>query len=119
ESVRKYTDSQCLVPSRDAPGLAIRRASREAASCPSASPGARMINPYRSLSANLPERLPAGRDALPADAKRLHAWVDALPRANQQAYLLQLSGALDAFHARQLEGFTRLEVMEVLRTPLL
>lgn len=78
-----------------------------------------MINPYRSLSANLPERLPAGRDALPADAKRLHAWVDALPRANQQAYLLQLSGALDAFHARQLEGFTRLEVMEVLRTPLL
>lgn len=78
-----------------------------------------MINPYRSLSANLPERLPAGRDALPTDAKRLHAWVYALPRANQQAYLLQLSGALDAFHARQLEGFTRLEVMEVLRTPLL
>ena len=78
-----------------------------------------MINPYRSLSANLPERLPARRDALPTDAKRLHAWVDALPRANQQAYLLELSGALDAFHARQLDGFARLEIMEVLRPPLL
>lgn len=78
-----------------------------------------MINPYRSLSANLPDRVPAGRDALPTDAKRLHAWVDALPRANQQAYLLELTSALDAFHTRQLDGFARLEVMEVLRPPLL
>lgn len=78
-----------------------------------------MINPYHSLSTNLPERLPAGRDALPTDAKRLQAWVDALPRANQQAYLGELGAALDRFHARQLDGFTRLEVMEVLRPPLL
>ncbi len=78
-----------------------------------------MINPFRTLSENLPERLPAGRDALPADPKRLYAWVDALPRANQQAYLLELARALDAFHARQLDGFARLEAMEVLRPPLL
>ena len=78
-----------------------------------------MINPYRTLSGQLPERLPAARDALPTDPKRLRAWVEGLPRANQQAYLQELTRALDDFRARRLEGFARLEVLEVLRPMLL
>lgn len=78
-----------------------------------------MINPYRTLSSQLPERLPAARDALPADPKKLRAWVDGLPRANQQAYLQELTRALDDFRARRLEGFARLEALEVLRPMLL
>ncbi len=78
-----------------------------------------MINPYRSLGANLPERLPGARDALPADPRGLRAWVERLPRANQQAYQKELMRALHDFRGRQLDGFSRLEAMEVLRPMLL
>lgn len=78
-----------------------------------------MINPYRTLNGHLPERQSAGRDALPADPKRLRAWVEELPRANQQAYLSELMRALDDFRTQRLEGFARLDVLEVLRPMLL
>ncbi len=74
-----------------------------------------MINPYRTLNANLPDRLPAKRDDLPADSKQLRAWIDALPRANQQVYLQKLSHALDGFRTQRFNGFARLELLEVLR----
>lgn len=78
-----------------------------------------MINPYRTLNGHLPQRNPPGRDALPADPRRLRTWVEGLPRANQQAYLQELTRALDDFRTRRLEGFARLEVLEVLRPMLL
>ncbi|NLB13983.1 MAG: hypothetical protein GX826_08200, partial [Gammaproteobacteria bacterium] len=78
-----------------------------------------MINPYRTLSERLPERLPAGKDALPGDPRSLRAWVEGLPRANQQAYLLELGQALDGFRNRRFDGFARLEAMEALRPALL
>ncbi|MCX7555301.1 hypothetical protein OS187_00385 [Xanthomonadaceae bacterium JHOS43] len=78
-----------------------------------------MINPYRTLNNHLPERTSPGRDALPADPKRLRVWVEGLPRANHQAFLQELTRALDDFRARRLEGFARLEVLEVLRPMLL
>ena len=74
-----------------------------------------MINPYRTLNSHLPERSPPAPDALPSDPKRLRTWVEALPRANHQAYLQALSHALDDFRTRRLEGFARLDALEVLR----
>lgn len=78
-----------------------------------------MINPYRVISGNLPERLPSGRDALPADVKSLRAWAESLPRANQQVYLQELLRVLTAFHSRRFEGFARLDALEVLRPMLM
>ena len=78
-----------------------------------------MINPYRTLNSHLPERSPPAPDALPSDPKRLRTWVEALPRANHQAYLQALSHALDDFRTRRLEGFARLDALEVLRPMLL
>lgn len=78
-----------------------------------------MINPYRIINGNLPERLPPSRTAVTADPKQLQAWVDALPRANQQVFLGELQKALTDFRSRHFTGFARLEVMEVLRPMLL
>ena len=78
-----------------------------------------MINPYRILNGNLPERLPPSRTAVSAEPKQLQAWVEALPRANQQVFLGDLQRILMEFRARRFEGFARLEAMEVLRPMLL
>ena len=78
-----------------------------------------MINPYRIINGNLPERLSPSRTAVTADPKQLQAWVEALPRANQQVFLRELQQALTDFRTRRFDGFARLEVMEVLRPMLL
>lgn len=78
-----------------------------------------MINPYRTLNANLPERLPAKRTDLPADPRQLRVWMDGLPRANQQVYLQALLDALEGFRTQRLDGFARLELLEVLRPAVL
>lgn len=78
-----------------------------------------MINPYRILGENLPERLPAARNAFSADPAALRAWADGLPRANQQVYLRELQRVLREFRGRRFDGFARLEALEVLRPMLL
>lgn len=78
-----------------------------------------MINPYRTLTENLPERVAVSRDATPVDPKRLSLWVEGLPRANQDVYLQKLARLLNELRTRRLEGFTRLDALEVLRPALL
>lgn len=78
-----------------------------------------MINPYRTLSEQLPERMSAPRAALPAEPKALQAWLEGLPRANQKVYISELHRALAEFRVRRFEGFARLEAMEALRPMLL
>ena len=78
------------------------------------------MNPaYSSLLEHLPERSPPGAHSFPTDARRVKAWVDALPRANQQATLRQLAEALDTLRVTRLDGFTRLATLEALRPAIL
>ena len=78
-----------------------------------------MNQAYSSLRERLPERGPPGAHAFLTDARRIKAWMDALPRANQQATLQQLSSALQTLRATQLDGLTRLATLEALRPLLL
>ena len=78
-----------------------------------------MNQAYLSLREHLPERGPPGVHAFPTDARRIKAWIDALPRANQQATLQMLSGALQSLGSTRLEGLTRLATLEALRPLLL
>jgi hypothetical protein len=74
---------------------------------------------YQRLRADLPPRQASDSSAFPSDPRRIKAWVDALPRANQQATLRQLSEALQALKGLRLEGAQRLLAMEALRASLL
>jgi cyclic-di-GMP-binding protein len=78
-----------------------------------------MSDPYRRLSEALPVRRPAGPGSFPTDPKRVKAWIDALPRANQAATFKLLGEALAAQSETQMEGAQRLGVLEVLRPLLL
>lgn len=78
-----------------------------------------MINPYRIINANLPDRLTPPRNAVPSDPKGLRAWLDALPRANQQVYLRELQRVLMEFRVQRFDGMARLEAMELLRPMLM
>jgi hypothetical protein len=74
------------------------------------------MNPaFRRLTADLPPRGAPDPSAFPSDPKRVRAWVDALPRANQIATLRSLSDAMDALQTQRLEGTRRLDLMELLR----
>lgn len=74
-----------------------------------------MSDSYRRLSDALPARRPPGPGSFPSDPKRVKAWLDALPRANQAATFKLLGEALTALAETQLEGAQRLGVLEVLR----
>ncbi|HET9048134.1 MAG TPA: hypothetical protein VFN29_04120 [Chiayiivirga sp.] len=78
-----------------------------------------MINPYRIISTNLPDRFAPPRNAVPSDPKGLRAWLDALPRANQQVYLRELQRVLMEFRVQRFDGMARLDAMEILRPMLL
>lgn len=78
-----------------------------------------MINPYRILSEHLPERVDPTRASLSTEPKALRAWLEGLPRANQQVYVGELQRALAEFRTRRFDGFSRLETMEILRPMLL
>jgi hypothetical protein len=78
-----------------------------------------MINPYRIISTQLPDRFAPPRNAVPADPKGLRAWLDALPRANQQVYLRELQRVLMEFRVQRFDGMARLEAMELLRPMLM
>ena len=78
-----------------------------------------MNQAYLSLREHLPERSPPGVHAFPTDARRIKAWVDALPRANQTATLQMFSHALQTLRGMRLDGLNRLATLEVLRPVLL
>lgn len=78
-----------------------------------------MSDLYRRLGEGLPARRPPGPGSFPTDPKRVKAWIDALPRANQAATFKALGEALAAQAATQMDGAQRLGVLEVLRPLLL
>lgn len=78
-----------------------------------------MNEAYQRLRNDLPTRRAPDASAFPADPKRLKAWVDALPRANQLATLRQLGEALESLKGLRLEGVQRLLVVETLRSSVL
>lgn len=78
-----------------------------------------MITPFRALSEYLPERSSALAGNLPVETKRLKAWIEALPRANQDSLLQHLADAVLQIRNRRMEGFARFEALETLRPVLL
>ena len=78
-----------------------------------------MSDAYRRLCEGLPPRRAPDQSSFPTDARRVKAWVEALPRANQAATYKQLSDALESLNEVHLEGAARLAALETLRHPLL
>lgn len=74
-----------------------------------------MSQVYRQLREGMPEARGGGDGRFHADAKKVRAWVAALPRANAQAAQLELAQALDNLASQKLEGGQRLAAMEELR----
>lgn len=72
---------------------------------------------YRNLRDLPPIEGEGGACPLPTEAKRLAAWVEALPRANAAVAQRQLGDALDSLVSQRLGGATRLEALEILRRP--
>ena len=79
----------------------------------------RMNEAYQRLREDLPARGAPDGIAFPTDPKRVKAWVDALPRANQLATLRQLAEALESMKGLRLEGPVRLLAIETLRPSVL
>lgn len=78
-----------------------------------------MNSAYQSLRDHLPERSTPGVDAFQTDPRRVKAWIDALPRANQQATLQLLTAALQSLRGSRLDGVVRLGALEALRPVVL
>lgn len=78
-----------------------------------------MSDAYQRLREGMPERRAPDASAFPTDPRRLKTWVDALPRANQQATLRQLAEALESIKGLRLEGPQRLLALETLRPTIL
>lgn len=74
------------------------------------------MNPaFRRLSADLPPRRAPDHAAFPSDPKRVQAWIEALPRANQAATLRALGEAMEALAGQRLDRGRRLPALELLR----
>ena len=78
-----------------------------------------MNQAYQRLREDLPARRAPEGSSFPTDPRRIKAWVDALPRANQQATLRQLADALESLAGLRLEGVQRLQALETLRPSVL
>lgn len=78
-----------------------------------------MADAYRKLGEGLPPRRAPDGVAFPTDVKRVAAWIEALPRANQAATLRQLSEALDTLAEVRFDGGLRLAILEALRPSML
>ncbi len=72
-----------------------------------------MSESYRRLREDIP--VPSGTVPFNADAKKVKAWVAALPRANAQATEQELAKALEALLAQRLDSGQRLAALEELR----
>jgi cyclic-di-GMP-binding protein len=77
------------------------------------------MNPaYRRLIQDLPPRQAPDSASFPTDPKRVKAWIESLPRANQAATLRTATEALEALAGLRLDGGKRLDVLELLRPVL-
>ncbi len=74
-----------------------------------------MSDAYVQLGERLPPRASQASGSVPIDAKGVAAWVDALPRANQQATLQQLIAAFQVWRGAMMLGPQRASVMEAVR----
>jgi hypothetical protein len=79
----------------------------------------RMSDAYQRLRDDLPTRRAPDAGSFATDPRRVKAWVDALPRANQQATLRQLADALESMKGLNLDGPQRLLALETLRPSIL
>ena len=70
---------------------------------------------YRRLGDNLPIRTD-GAGVFVADARKVKAWVAALPRANAQASEQELSRAVESLVSQKLSGTQRLGALEEIRS---
>ncbi len=77
------------------------------------------VTPFRALSENLPAPNLKEAGDVPVDAKPLKAWIEALPRANQDLLLQHLGNAIHQILHRRMEGFARFDALEQLRPVLL
>ncbi len=78
------------------------------------------MNPaFRELRELLPTDINPPDTRFPLDAKRIKAWVDALPRANQQAVLRDVEEAITSINAQRCDAGQRLAAMEALRPVVL
>lgn len=73
---------------------------------------------YKRLGDDLPIRA-TGAGAFVADARKVKAWVAALPRANAQATEQELARALDSLVGQKLAGTQRLGALEELRAAVI
>lgn len=78
-----------------------------------------MNEAYQRLRDELPARHTPDGTSFPTDPRKVKAWVDSLPRANQQSTLRQLSEALASLRSLKLDGPQRLLAMETLRPSVL
>lgn len=78
-----------------------------------------MSDAYQRLRDDLPARRAPDASSFATDPRRVKAWVDALPRANQQATLRQLADALESMKSLALDGPQRLLALETLRPSIL
>ncbi|MBK9494775.1 MAG: hypothetical protein BWZ07_02891 [Alphaproteobacteria bacterium ADurb.BinA280] len=74
-----------------------------------------MSDAYAQLGERFPPRALVTAGPVPVDAKGVAAWVDALPRANQQATLQQLINAFQVWRGAAMIGVQRATVMEAVR----
>ena len=77
-----------------------------------------MSDSYKRLGEDLPTRAD-GAGAFVADARKVKAWVAALPRANAAASEQELARALDSVVAQTLPGAQRLGALEELRAAVI
>lgn len=75
----------------------------------------RMNPAFRRLCADLPPRRIPEHGAFPNDPKRVKAWIEALPRANQAATLRALLESMEALAGQRLDRGRRLPLLELVR----
>ncbi|MBW8367907.1 MAG: hypothetical protein K0M70_08620 [Arenimonas sp.] len=77
-----------------------------------------MSDSYRRLGEDLPDRVD-GAGVFVADARKVKAWVAALPRANAQATEQSLARALESLVSQKLSGTQRLGALEEMRAAVI
>ena len=78
------------------------------------------MNPaFRELRELLPTDVNPPETRFPLDGKRIKVWVDALPRANQQAVLRDVEEAIASINAQRCDAGQRFTAMEALRPVVL
>ncbi|PZO07311.1 MAG: hypothetical protein DCF27_11415 [Lysobacteraceae bacterium] len=77
-----------------------------------------MSDSYARLGEDLPDRVD-GDGVFVADARKVKAWVAALPRANAQATEQSLTRALESLVSQKLSGTQRLGALEEMRAAVI